>query len=99
MTYQIPAGAYPKHWISPPGPPEEREVTVQLYGGMELHFEKSMDPYDQEEIRDAVNEVLSEIKRLSEKHGVVIELEFDDHSIEEWDVYPEHVAEEMEELP
>ena len=96
MTYQLPAGSYPKNWISPPDPLPERQVAVQLIGGIEIHFEKSMDPYDRDHVFEAIDEVLKEVKRLSEKYGAVMELKFDIDSLEDWDVYPEYVPEEKE---
>jgi sugar phosphate isomerase/epimerase len=98
MTYQIPRGAYPKNWTSSPDPPKEREVCVELIAGMEIHFEKSMDPYVRDEVRDATYEVLNEVVELAKKKGVVLALEIDIDAIERWYVYPEHLPAEMEEI-
>ena len=97
MTYQIPSGAYPRNWTSPPDPLPERQVAVQLMGGMEIHFEKSMDPYDEDHVRDAMYEVLKEVSEIAVQKGVCMSIQFDIDSLEDWDVYPEYLPEEMEE--
>jgi hypothetical protein len=99
MTYQIPPGAYPKHWTSPPDPPNERAVEVDLnILSLTVRYEASMDPYDWDQVEEKTKEKLNEVVNLAKARGIVFDLLLDIDSIENWDVYPEHLPEEMEEI-
>jgi hypothetical protein len=89
MTYQIPPGAYPRNWTSPPDPLPERAVDATVSVRVQIHLEASMDPYDEGEVTEVIQEQLGHIAEFATEKGFCFDLKFHEVHLDEYEICPE----------